>query len=200
MISVLLDILFPRLCQICEQPGAYLCSGCRLCLPAPNLPADISDSVVAAVGYSEDVARYVHAVKFGLYHAMCRDMAEMMQAALIKSFWKYDVLVPVPLSSKRKRWRGFNQAEKLAKMIDAEATKLMLKRTRDTQAQATLNKQERLANTKGAFEALSEAKGQRIVLIDDVYTTGATTNACSDALRSAGAKSVKTLVWAYTAV
>jgi len=112
---------------------------------------------------------------------------------------RWDCLAPVPLFPVREREREFNQADRLAQRL-GKATGLpvrsdLLRRTRPTQTQALLNRDERPLNVAGAFSTRPNIKlhGERIVLIDDVLTTGSTTNACAHALREAGANEVA--VW-----
>jgi competence protein ComFC len=111
----------------------------------------------------------------------------------------WDFIVPVPLHSVKHREREFNQAERLAAQLGAAAeiplnTKL-LRRVRPTATQTLLTRQERAANMRGAFAIRPGARleGERIILVDDVFTTGATTSACAQVLRAAGAGDV--CVW-----
>jgi ComF family protein len=111
----------------------------------------------------------------------------------------WDFIVPVPLHPLKEREREFNQAEIMARHLGA-ATRIplnttLLRRVTFTMTQTRLTKQQRAANMRGAFATRSGVKldGERIVLVDDVFTTGATTNACAQALRTAGAG--KVCVW-----
>ena len=112
--------------------------------------------------------------------------------------WSGDCLVPVPLHPVRLRERGFNQAEQLCRNL-SRVTGLKLenravKRTRVTQTQTLLSRGERLANMRGAFEQDKvNLNGKRVVLVDDVLTTGATTSDCARACKKAGAAEV--CVW-----
>ncbi len=113
------------------------------------------------------------------------------------------LLVPMPLSAPRLAQRGFNQAFELAKQLDArKAVSSLLLRLRETPAQAALDLQARLANVRGAFAVdplrVAAVKGKRIVLVDDVMTSGASLHAAAQALRQAGAASVTGLVFART--
>ncbi len=112
---------------------------------------------------------------------------------------KWDWLVPVPLYHTKQREREFNQAERLARRLSA-ATGIpvntsLLKRVLPTQTQTQLTRQQRAANVRHAFVMRDRSKlgGARIVLLDDVFTTGATTSACARVLRKAGAGEV--CVW-----
>jgi ComF family protein len=112
---------------------------------------------------------------------------------------KWDFIVPVPLHSLKQREREFNQAEILAGRLSA-ATKIplntkLIRRVTSTKTQTRLTKQQRAENMRGAFGMRTGEKldGEKIVVVDDVFTTGATTNACAQALRAAGAGEV--CVW-----
>lgn len=111
----------------------------------------------------------------------------------------WDFIVPVPLHSVKQREREFNQAERMAAKLSAAAeiplnTK-MLWRVRPTATQTLFTRQERAANMRGAiaFRPGARLDGERIILVDDVFTTGATTSACAQVLRAAGASDV--CVW-----
>lgn len=114
----------------------------------------------------------------------------------------YDLLIPVPLHKSRLRERGFNQALLLAREFEKEnplpLDYLNLQRIRDTQPQTNLKEKERKRNVRGAFglREKQRVKGKRVLLIDDVYTTGATVNECSRVLKRAGAKRVDVLTLA----
>jgi ComF family protein len=118
------------------------------------------------------------------------------EAAPVLSNEQWDCLVPVPLHPVKLREREFNQAARLAAQL-AHATGIclnekILRRVHSTATQTLLTREERAANMKNAFAVRKNVRldGKRIVLVDDVFTTGATTNACAQALRAAGAAAV----------
>jgi len=143
-------------------------------------------------------AALVHALKYDGWHAVARPMARRMA----RLDWPLDVvrertaLVPVPLSSTRRRERGYNQAERLAGALSAEwgipVWADVLERKRDTRSQVRLTPSERASNVSGAFVAAGFARarlrGAHIVLVDDVITTAATINTCAQALADGGAR------------
>jgi ComF family protein len=102
-----------------------------------------------------------------------------------------DIIVPVPLHAERLRQRGYNQSQQLAEVctrhIHVPVNAALLVKIRATSAQVGLSFQARRLNVAGTFAANAPLHGQRIVLIDDVCTTGATLNACAEALHLAGA-------------
>ena len=110
------------------------------------------------------------------------------------------IVVPVPLHRRRRRARGFNQALELARYLELPVVEA-LRRTRATQSQTDLPAAKRHANVRGAFALRrgSDLRGLRIVLVDDVSTTGATLDACARVLREAGALDVSALTAARVA-
>jgi ComF family protein len=116
----------------------------------------------------------------------------------------FDVILPVPLHPKRLRWRSFNQSLVLAREIGKEwklpVDPFVLARSRETPPQTQLNEEERKKNMRRAFSvnAARPIEGKAVLLIDDVYTSGATVNECSRALKRGGAKEVSVLTLART--
>ena len=132
-------------------------------------------------------------------------MASIMQSAPFAqdAIARAHLLLPIPLSATRLSERGFNQSLLLSlQLSQAKTRRHLLLRTRHTQAQSTLKRQERLSNLVGAF-AISPleagmVRGQHILLIDDVMTSGATLNLVAQVLKQAGAQKVSALVLAKT--
>lgn len=139
--------------------------------------------------------KYQHALWFEPFLAQL--LIDRAVSEISPSRW--DWIIPVPLHPTKQREREFNQAERLARRL-SRATGVpiktrILRRTLATQTQTRLSRQERLDNMRRAFAARSGVRlaGERIVLVDDVFTTGATTGACAKVLRAAGAGDV--CVW-----
>lgn len=158
----------------------------------------------AAVRY-DDVARdLVHAFKYGDRLDLAPTLGRWMANAGRELREGADALVPVPLHWRRLWARRFNQSAALAQVIGAEWRVPVLhgglKRIKATAQQVGLSKTERAHNVQGAFrvvrELASEIRGRKLVLIDDVLTSGATTDACARALLRAGAARVDVLVFA----
>ena len=208
----LLSLLYPRraVCMGCEsQAGCsqdWLCEECRAMLPGLWLGADAlpeaSGFVAAAFAYryAGPVKGVVRRLKYGgvrkLAEPMGADMARAYRAILPT---RADAIVAVPMHRRRLRKRGFNHAELLAREVGARLDLPVihaLRRTRNTRQQARLSRRERLRNLDGAFACDDSVKGKRILLVDDVCTTGTTAAGCARALLDADAAAVYLLCYA----
>ena len=186
----------PPLCMRCGDPLPSwrvislengLCPRCRR--RASHVRA------ARAIGaYEGSLRSIVHALKYGRRPSLARALALRMQAHAGDLLRDADLAVPVPLHASRKRARGFNQAEELARHLDLP-WRNALRRTRATPSQTDLPAARRHANVRDAFAARRRAyvDGLCVVLVDDVSTTGATLDACARALIDAGAREVRAL-------
>lgn len=179
-------------CERCGRPfegnltQAFECAECR-----ENKRYFVSArSAVAASGV---VLEVIHRYKYQRALWFEPFLAELMiqQAEPVLKAGSWDAIVPVPLHPLKEREREFNQAERLAahlgKRLGIPIQKHLLKRIKPTPTQTFLNKAARQANMQGAFRMNSPLNCQSVILIDDVFTTGATTNACARVLAEAGA-------------
>jgi ComF family protein len=193
-------------CDRCWTPLPPLSGGvpaaCRFC---PGLRPAIR--AIRSAYLLDDVSRpLVHALKYRGWYGAGAPMARRM----VDAGWpdeverEADVVVPVPLSPVRRRERGYNQAALLGTEIAVAkgwsfAPELLV-RTRSAGSQTTLHPSERQANVAGAFRVSEREAGtlvaRHLVVVDDVWTTGATSLACADALLSAGARAVSVLTFA----
>jgi competence protein ComFC len=156
----------------------------------------------AMSAYDGWVARAVKSFKYDRQRDRAQHLAESMIPAFA-SLSPVDVIIPVPLHPSRHEWRGFNQAELLARHIGKVfdvPVELGLQRTKPTDTQTHSGRDERASNMEGAF-AISPGwtlqPNAHYVLIDDVYTTGATVSACAEVLDSAGAKLISVAAVAF---
>ncbi len=214
-----LDFIFPKRCVSCKAFGSYICTNCfgkieyldkpvcpvcqRQAIGGKTHPGCRGrytlDGLVVAARYRGVVKQAILRVKYKWEFDIEKILVDIMVFAL----WKFDlpndlILVPVPLSSVRKKWRGFNQSEILARTLAVRFGQNfgnVLVRTRNTRPQVGLSKDERKKNISGAFALNKFINRNRIIggnfaLIDDVYTTGATMQECAKVLKRTGAKSV----------
>jgi ComF family protein len=149
--------------------------------------------------YEGTLRALIHLYKYNRMKPLVKPLSDLLAAALPRD-QRFDAVVAVPLHWRRRWQRGFNQSELLARSI-ARRTGLRLldavRRRRATRVQAGLSNSRRRENVAGAFVGKpGKAKGLRILLIDDVMTTGATASACAHALKRAGAQSVALLTLA----
>jgi competence protein ComFC len=190
----------PPLCDRCGLPfegeitTAFECANCR----EMTLHFESARAAVVATGVVLEVVhrfKYQQAEWFEPFLAdlLCREAVPVLRAD------NWDAVVPVPLHPRKERERGFNQAGRLAaalgRALNRPVKRDWVRRVEFTRTQTLLTRAERAANMRAAFAARPglSLRGERIVLVDDVLTTGATTSACAKALLDAGAGRVT--VW-----
>ena len=186
--------LTPPLCDACGDPlpswrvislPLFLCPRCR------RKTRDIERA--RAVGeYDGALRSIIHAFKYEGRRSLARPLADMMRLRGSAMLADADVVVPVPLHRSRLRERGFNQAADLARHLGLPAVKA-LRRIRATATQTTLPAAQRHRNVRSAFaptRRIHRVRGRRVLLVDDVSTTGATLEACARVLKEAGARRV----------
>lgn len=213
----LLALLYPQgtLCHACGQPlglpqERLLCVRCgqgleESALPPESQPSQVGPWLPQVYGAfaHQGPARYlVHSLKYAGNLTAALPLSLGMAGLFVHhpTLRQVDRLVPVPLHPKRRRWRGYNQAEVLAAQLAWHTGRphcpQALKRVRHTRQQVGAARQDRQANMAGAFVVENPAlvQGKRILLVDDVCTTGATAAACAQALFAAEAAEVALLV------
>jgi ComF family protein len=184
-----------------EEPALQLCHSCEL------VPPDFHRAIAFGT-YEGPLRKLIHLLKYDRVEPIARGLAARVApqiAPLLHTATGNVLVVPVPLHRSKRRERGFNQSQLLARAIIAAVRKLepglqltlapdLLQRTRATQSQSVLTTNQRRRNLRGAFSisaaAAEKLAGREVLLIDDIYTTGATARACSKALRKAGAAKV----------
>jgi ComF family protein len=191
----------PPFCERCGMPyeGAITTrlAECANCCETVLHFRSARSAVVARDQVRDAILRYKYNRALWFEPFLGDLLIERARPELAKEQW--DLIVPIPLHPTKQRQREFNQAERLARRLGASVripvNHRLIKRTVATRTQTQLSREERVANMKNAFAVGSSMRlnGQRIVLVDDVFTTGATTSACAKALRAAGAGEV--CVW-----
>jgi ComF family protein len=211
------EFVFPARCVSCGATGSFVCDACRATLtpaspprctrcwsPGDDLPFCAScerdppayHRLRAAFVYRGVARELVHALKFRGMSTLGAPMGRLLAEALDGYGIEPALIVPVPLAGMRRRTRGYNQAETLARalgsLMGAPVEARALKRTRNTSPQArSADALTRRRNVASAFEARPQhVAGRSVLLVDDVTTTGATLDACARALLEAGAARV----------
>ena len=165
----------------------------RLCPRCRRRPHAVTKAR-AAGSYDGALRALLHALKYERRRSLARPLAEIMRRYGNEVIEGADALVPVPLHGRRRRARGFNQAEELAVHVGAPVLRA-LRRVRATASQTDLPAGRRHANVRNAFAMRRrvDVRGMRLVLVDDISTTGATLDACARVLLDAGAAEVRAL-------
>jgi len=184
-------------CEKCSEPfegsisSAFTCANCAH-------RTIYFDAAVAAYRGRGIVRQIIHEFKYGrqihLRHLVGRWLSAALDDERLRGR-QFDVIVPVPLHPARQRERGFNQANLLAELLSAQTSipsRPLLERTRYTDTQTALDRAERMENLHNAFRLRKNAdvRGLRVLLVDDVLTTGSTLSECARVLKRAGALSV----------
>lgn len=219
----LLDLIYPPRCPICDEivgEGGLVCEPCRLCLHPLTEPLCKKCGKPLSAQESEycpDCGRKKHLYTRGRaaleYDSLMRESIGRFKYKNRREYanyyvqellntcggavntWNIDLLIPIPLHKSRRRKRGFNQAELIAKKLGKElgipvCTDSLL-RIKKTSPQKELNDQERRSNLKNAFQVVNNhVKFKRVLLIDDIYTTGSTIDAAAAVLLEHGAEKV----------
>ncbi len=205
-----LGLLFPDRCAGCGRNGALLCAACRASIrpyPAHEPPVRGNDALShldgASVAYRfEGALRLaIHTLKYNHVRRMAEPLGDMLAQHLQAHPQSVDAIIPVPLHPRRLAERGFNQSELLARRLaQVSGIPLLtvgLARCRDTAHQMELDARARQDNVRDAFVwQHPQAPPARVLLLDDVLTTGATIQACAQALRAAGAQEVRAIALA----
>ncbi len=220
IIEKFLNLLFPKYCLGCKKEGVWICDECAAtlayakitlcpwCSKVPTVCGFVCQECRSKTNLSQIIWAYdynnklVEKLVLSLKYAYVEEIAEFMGRSLATLFAADTrkegdyIVVPVPLHKRRMKERGFNQAERIARAFAKQLGLLpaahVLVRVKHTKSQVGLSKEERSANVSEAFSVRDAGalSGKTIILIDDVYTTGATLREAARALIAAGAKKV----------
>ena len=226
VLKFIVELIFPTICEGCGDVGSYLCERCisKLIIFKENQECHVCkkqvskgfvhtncrektslDGVFVVADYSKFIEDYIGDIKYEFYFSMIDDLVKVMIEGLYRSrlfndIFEESVFTYVPISKKRKRWRGFNQAELMANRLSehfGSDCMRLLNRIKDTKSQVGLSRTERLENLDEAF-ACNEVNEftQNIILVDDIMTSGATLEECAKVLKSFRKNKVFGLVFA----
>lgn len=181
-------------CVYCGRdiPSGSVCGGCSKQEELMRNKKGFLGNLLYAFDYGGVVRKLIHNFKYNDMPYLGAYMAARMHVCLEEAHVNFDLITFVPVHENRLRWRGFDQAEMLASYLSAQTGKpykKLLMRARDTAPQFDLGRDERKVNVKGAFCAAEplRLKGKKVLLIDDVCTTGSTLRECAGILVKAGA-------------
>lgn len=209
LFEALLDFLYPPVCVECgrEMNEESWCESCKKKFWNPRMIQGAQTKDLAGCytlcDYVEGIRKVIIQLKYNDRKDRGRVFPELLQ---VFPWWdrlsEYTVAIPIPLSKERLRQRGYNQTDVIfQKWLEKEGKVYLEKglvRTRNTGTQSLLSKEERYKNMKGVFHINRgvDIEGRHILLVDDVYTTGATMNAAAHELKRVGAVSVMGLSFA----
>jgi ComF family protein len=199
--SVLLDLVYRPRCGGCDRRGTLLCDECRSLIDYPGSANSVErlDAVISAGIFKEPLRSAIHKLKYESDTPLSKALAALISEALERDDrWVADdgeppLIIAVPLHPSKKRARGYNQSELLA----GELSRLTgwpidkrLTRVKSTRPQVGLDADARQENVRDAFRWQGEDAPLRVLLVDDVCTTGATLSECAFALMSAGTEHI----------
>lgn len=205
------DFIYPKRCIVCGRGGKYFCDECRRKIKKddewiwsgwqPEL-----EGLLVGLRYGGVTRKGVHLLKYRFYKQVGEDLrADFLMSIKLKlvdsrgAEWRAwlkqkPTMVPVPLYWQKANWRGFNQAEMIARWLAEEwgfvINNSLVERVKATKPQAGLKKKGRRENVRGAF-AVKDKPPKRVLLVDDVWTTGETMKELARELKKAGANEVR---------
>ena len=211
--NFILDLLFPKFCLGCQREGSYLCEDCKATLEISETHQKYKTKYLSDLYHPSSYQKSLikNLIRSFKYEPFVKELAKPLSSLIIDHFQLIDhpppffgggpnfedyILISVPLEKRKLKRRGFNQAEELGKEL-AKYFKIplisdCLIKIKETQPQMDLSEEERRENIKGVFFIKNREKirERKILLIDDVYTTGSTMTECAQILKGAGAKEV----------
>ncbi len=204
MLEKILEIIYPKKCIFCNTINEdYTCKKCKIKLEyicandkLERVEGKYFDYMISAYFYLDSIRNKILEFKFDnkkyLYRALSEELIRKMQIYISL----FDCIISVPISIQRYMKRGYNQSELIAKSISQKLNKPLIRfcliKVKNNKKQSGLKIEERFTNVKSVYKVINKniISGKRILLIDDIYTTGATVNECSKVLKAAGANKV----------
>lgn len=208
MLDKILEIIFPNVCGMCGRINKNnLCPQCKIKLKEIT-KANIIKVKNKNFTYLAYLFKYDGIIREKILKYKFKDSAYLYKTfseIIIKNkkmcgfIKKYDIIIPVPIHKKRYKERGYNQSEllakEIAKILEIPMEKHVLIKELNNTPQSKLSKQERKNNAIGVYKTINNQKiiNKKVILIDDIYTTGSTANECSKMLKQAGASEIAVL-------
>ncbi|MBI5669015.1 MAG: ComF family protein [Chloroflexi bacterium] len=199
-LAAILDLVFPPRCTGCGRVDTIWCDRCQRELELIPPPRHVQPlpplSGMASTGVHDGkIQQAIWSLKYENARALAEPLGERLAAYFAGLTWPVDLIAPVPMHASRLAERGYNQAHLLAEQLAQQAglpcAPEAVRRWRFTPSQVGLGRAERLENVRDAFEANPLlVQNRTVLLVDDVYTTGATLSTCAEALLQAGATAV----------
>jgi ComF family protein len=208
--NFLLDLFFPKFCFGCQKEGSYLCQDCEGIVEISGFHQKFKtekiNDLYFAIDYQKPLIKSL--IQKFKYNPFVKEISKPLSSLIKNHFQMLElspffgnskkdfVLIPMPLSKKRLKWRGFNQAEEIAKELsiffNMPLLNSVLTKTKETMPQTELSEMERRENVFDIFCCQNQEKiqGKKILLVDDVYTTGSTMEEAARVLKRSGVKKV----------
>ena len=202
---MLLDIIYPPVCGICDKINKKsLCKKCEIKIK-PYQINEIEKIKNKSFDYQIKILKYENIIRDKIINYKFNEKAYLYKTfakIILKNkkiygfLKKYDIIMCVPMHIKKKMLRGYNQSEliakELAKKLQIEKQFNNLIKIKDTKKQSTLTKEQRKINLKNAFQIKNseKVKNKKVILFDDIYTTGSTVEECSKVLKRVGVSSI----------
>lgn len=197
----IIDILWPKTCLGCGKEGQYICKDCAIFLSEVDMiEAGPRSNIMSVWEYEGLMEKLILKIKYDGCYDIINELVE-------KAFKTIELNLPpdiyityVPMYRKKEKRRGFNQAELIAKKVGERTNRpvvKLLEKIKDNRSQVGLGPQERAENVKNVFKMIEvrpQSMWQNVLIVDDVYTTGATMGECIKILKKAGVKNV----WGFT--
>ena len=204
--NFILDLILPKFCFGCKKEGTYLCEDCLATIEIfkehKKFNHKILDDLFAATDYNHPILKkMIFSFKYEPFaKELAKDLVNLLKIHFLLLNKRVDfsdfLFLPIPLSKRRLKWRGFNHAKEIAKELSeffgAKVLEDVLIKTKETKPQVSLLEKERKENLKGVFKVKNPALifDRKIVLVDDVFTTGTTLSEAGKVLKEAGVKKI----------
>lgn len=213
MLKFVLNLLFPPKCGFCGKIHSdFLCRKCEIRLQKwkpgnriQKMKSQVFTHHIYAYHYKEEIRKKMIDYKFHDQPELSDTFVKLLlnDKKICGFLENYDIIIPVPMHPKKQIQRGYNQAALIAKKLAKELVTItyaedVLVKCKQTKTQSSLDKKSRESNVKDAYncENKQKIKEKRVILLDDIYTTGSTAKECSKVLKQAGAREVVVLTFA----